>query len=365
MSIQRTATASVCLLFLSLQPPGDAAPAPQPTPPKLLFVLRQREALNFWAAFSPDGKTLATAARDGSVQLWDVATGKSLLSPRGHARNARVVVFSPDGKTLASGGEEGKPGSQDHAIRVWEISSGKSLFTLARPSASPAFLALAFNPDGKTLLSAGSAGIVLWDLQTRKERLVVHVGKRPEPVKVPPPGFDPLKGPVVEGGDCLGPNCVAFTLEGKPLAVSTNSDTLTIRHLATGKKTVIETGLTSTPDCLAFSPDRRTLAAVAYQSVRLWDVASGKEVTRFKYTTQITAVEFSPDGKMLAVASNEPRPTKEAVRLLEVSSGKVLATLTGHTRGICCVAFSPDGKILASAAGDQTVRVWDISGVRK
>ncbi len=66
------------------------------------------------AAFSPDGKTLAVASREGNVHLWDVATGKLLETLKGHSNSVRAVAFSPDGRTLASG-------SRDQTIRLWNV----------------------------------------------------------------------------------------------------------------------------------------------------------------------------------------------------------------------------------------------------
>ena len=114
-------------------------------------------------AFSPDGKTLAMASREGNVQLWDVATGKLLETLKGHSSAVRAVVFSPDGRTLASG-------SSDQTVRLWNVETRRELMQLDPGSVELGQVqTLAFSPDGKQLLAGG-----------RRRRLLVHRADRLE-----------------------------------------------------------------------------------------------------------------------------------------------------------------------------------------
>jgi RNA polymerase sigma factor (sigma-70 family) len=106
---------------------------------------------------------------------------------------------------------------------------------------------------------------------------------------------------------------------------------------------------------VAFSPDSKTLASAgADQTLRLWEVATGKELLRLRELGEVHAVAFSPDGKTLASGS-----AGNAVRLWDVATGKVLLQFQGHQRAVRSVAFAPDGKRLASASDDKTVLLWD------
>src|SRR6516165_4960486 len=93
--------------------------------------------------------------------------------------------------------------------------------------------------------------------------------------------------------------------------------------------------------CIAFTPDGKTLISSGNESIRLWDVASGKEkaaLTRGRSSAKAVAV--SPDGKLLASGNWDT-----TVRLWDSASGAELATLTGHTGPLLTVAFSPDGSL--------------------
>jgi WD40 repeat protein len=113
-------------------------------------------------AFSPDGKRLAAAARDGQVCLWDVATGKELLFIMAHPETTErafagspCVAFSPDGKRLATAGA-------DRTVRVWDAATARELM---RFQADGAVDVLALASDGKTLASGGAdTAVLIWDL---------------------------------------------------------------------------------------------------------------------------------------------------------------------------------------------------------
>lgn len=110
---------------------------------------------------------------------------------------------------------------------------------------------------------------------------------------------------------------------------------------------------------VAFSPDGRQLAIVdSNGGLRLWDLQSGRSrMTQRVHDVWTWSIAFSPDGQTLATASDD-----RTAKLWNVETGQCLRTLAGHTHSVLAAVFSPDGKWLATSSDDQTIRLWNISG---
>src|SRR5437764_13507632 len=117
-------------------------------------------------AFSPDGKTFATAGTDHLVRTWDVASGKELQQFKGHTSLVSAVVYSPDGKRIIAGGARSEE-------RVWEAASGKLLHTFdgRPPPHAPAPGTMVISPDGQELTAVCyDRAVRVWNLADGKER---------------------------------------------------------------------------------------------------------------------------------------------------------------------------------------------------
>jgi hypothetical protein len=113
----------------------------------------------FQAVFSPDGKTLAMTGMDGMVQLWDIESRRQTASLHGHQKRVLGAAFSPDGRRLATAGEDG-------TARLWDLATGLELLTLSEPGYG--LYGVTFSRDGRRLASAAYLGsnqskVLLWD----------------------------------------------------------------------------------------------------------------------------------------------------------------------------------------------------------
>jgi len=277
--------------------------------------------------FSPDGKLIASAGSDKTVQLWDVAAGEEKMVLTGHRDSVESCAFSPDGKTLASA-------SRDMTVRLWNADTGTEHVVLK--GHTDEVNSCAFSPAGDTLASASlDKTVSLWDIKTGKEIAV-------------------LEGHTREVNSC------AFSPDGKTLASASDDQTIRLWDLATGQERAVLEGHASGFNSCAFSSDGKLLVSAGCdKTVRLWDLGSGAERTVLKgHTSNVNSCSFNPDGQTLASAGDD-----KTVRLWDVTTGSQLAVLEGHTDSVTFCAFNHDGRILASAGYDESIRLWDMDRV--
>jgi WD40 repeat protein/uncharacterized caspase-like protein len=379
-----------------------------------------------FAAFSEDGKRIATGGFDTDTIIWDTETGKPLSKLNGRTNMAYNVAFSADGSQLATGGRTRWDLKTGRGLRVSSIprdktypvqspdghllavikpnngvmtivdaASGSVLFTL-NPSGDPgiaeraifsedgSLLAVRYGPNTDTPISAGTArgsSVKIWAVKSGSELRSIGTEE-----------------PVAE---------FAFSKDGKSLATIGSMGAVTLWDTQSGSKLrdfssspmktmndLIKAQQTGRRPNMPNIADLQSMMGEMMTNM-IGGLASGS-VGR-----KITSVTFSPDGRtlvtggydaksnmdvgaMIGGAANQkrqknqktPQDTAELMRdlkvettgqakLWNVTTGQEIATLKGHGKAITKVAFSRDGKLLATSSNEDTIKIWDLASQRE
>ena len=343
-------------------------------------------------AFSPDGKTLLSGSKDGTIRAWNPTNGQEKYLCPGHGGEISDIAASAEGNTLIS------LNSQEDMLIKWDINTGhpfsSSFFTLKGPETisqnankfvvnhfgfkhriqlwNTTKIKLQYNLNGHgypsefwSLVNAFSSDeklvavtaskyqigtIYLWDTVNPSKSIL---GRILNPKSIQPKYTFQAKQQEVKA--------LAFSPDGKILASSGDGLDINLWSTETGNKLMTLTGDRSSIDNLAFSPDGNMLASAYYSIVYLWDLTdltTGKLVRKIKTHSAAETLLFSSDGKTLVSGGWDGR-----IRLIDTDSGQVLSTHTGHADGISKkiskLVFLQDGKTLATASADGTILLWD------
>jgi WD40 repeat protein len=278
------------------------------------------------AAFSPDGRSAATGGSDGTIRLWNAATGSKHATVK-HDGGVNALAYSVDGHLLASGGVDGD-------LRLWNTSTHQLVSTIQGHSP---LNAVAFTRDGNTIAAGDSDGKTrIWNTKTQ-QAVAMLAGH---------------EGPVY---------AVAFSPNGNTLATGADDRTVRLWDIIAQRTTAVLEGHTAEVFTAAFSPDGSTLATgSADGTARLWNSANNQLIdTLIGHTRVVRSVAFTPSGATVITGSWDG-----TIRLWNAATHEPLATLTGHTDQINATAAHPSGTSILTASNDGTARLWDTSPSR-
>jgi WD40 repeat protein/serine/threonine protein kinase len=285
-------------------------------------------------SFHADGERVAAAGGDGTIRIWDLASGQVLQTLRGHDRYVFSVAFSPDLEHLASA-------SADRTIRVWNLATGKEVFQKPGHPGDYTGVAymVAFSPEGRHVIAGNEDGYAtVW--HAIDGRVVHRLPEQHENTAV----------------------CSAFSPDGRLLATGSWAGVLRIWDAGNGQLMRRIPAHHGRIAGVSFSPDSQRLATAGFdRTLKVWNAATGGHLQTLRgHIGVISGLAWSHDGRRLFSCGTEDK----TVKVWDPATGREILDLRGHAVACHGVAVSPGGERVASAGADGTVRIWDATSLR-
>jgi WD40 repeat protein len=324
-------------------------------------VLRGHTSEVVSASFSPDGRHVVSASRDGTARIWAVDSAGDPVVLKGHTSEVVSAAFSPDGRHVVTA-------SRDGTARVW-AADGEGEPVVLKGHAKEVVSA-SFSPDSGRVVTASYDGTArIWAADGTGDPKVLK-GHTKEVVSA---SFRPFKPLVVTASHDGTARVWAADGSGEPKVFRGHAkevvsaawkpfDAVFVTASLDGSARVWVAESEGNAPTLeghkgevlsaSFSPDgRRVVTASVDGTARVWDIKRGiYPAAVYHHDMQVVSAAFSPDGLRVVTASAD-----RTARVWEQDRSIVLK---GHTRGVVSAAFSPDGKRVVTASEDGTARVW-------
>jgi len=338
---------------------------------------------------------LLTSSSDATVKLWNVSTGELVRTFQGLTDRVTSAVFSPDGKYVVAGG-------YNWQAKIWELRTGKEVkeFDVSPSKTTGYGIQFKFSPNGKILyIGSDDYTMFAYDFPSMTELFKI-------------------KNSTGQCGGC--PTLIDISSDGKMILTGSNGGPLNLWN-ADGKQKIRTFDLKiDYYTAVAITGDLKWVMASDRKKIRIWNLSNGElvntismntnEITNAaihiksgkvassstdnsikiwdlqknmmftsltgvlnsndlgmdldpddyrnsyikKYVELKTIVSMSRDGRYLAKGKID-----SVAKIIDIKSGKIIATLKGHKKGILAIQFSPDGKNIATAGADYTVKIWE------
>lgn len=297
-----------------------------------LMTYRGHTQIITGAEISPDETKLITWSQDSTVRLWDVYTGKEMYAIKGFRFYVKKAAFFDNGKRIAA------LGSNEPAVQVYDATTGKLQYRLAHPYMATDFVVL---KKSRSIVTIGYDGAVIkWNLNGRQEKKIAELNIWLEEMIV--------------------------SADEEKVAIRANQGFIQVLHLNSGvllselfKRDISVSGLYRLSG-FYFSPDSKCILTLSTDKiVRCWNVQTGKIVQESKREfSRVNANTFcySEDGKSFYTGFNNGTVIQRNVETFDT-----LAIFNGHSNGITKLEFVPQINQLISSSSDSTLRRWDLN----